>query len=78
MFIARISKGRTVREFILFVLIAPTIVCALWMTTFGGAAIGMIEGGTGSGDGITAVVVDAYKPELSRCSDCLISFRYTA
>ena len=65
MFIARISRGRTVREFILFVLIAPTLVCALWMTTFGGAAIGMIEGGTGTGAGINAVVVEAYKPELS-------------
>ncbi len=65
MFIARISRGRTVREFILFVLIAPTIVCALWMTTFGGAAIDMIESGTGAGDGITAVVVESYKPELA-------------
>ncbi len=63
MFIARISKGRTVREFIICVLIAPTLVCALWMTTFGGAAIDMIEAGTGQG--ITGVVVDAYKPELS-------------
>ncbi|MEL7281212.1 MAG: BCCT family transporter, partial [Pseudomonadota bacterium] len=33
MFIARISKGRTVREFILCALIAPTLVCALWMST---------------------------------------------
>lgn len=63
MFIARISKGRTVREFMLCVLIAPTLVCALWMTTFGGAAIGMIESGTGTG--ITGVVVDAYNPELA-------------
>ncbi|MGI9405555.1 MAG: BCCT family transporter, partial [Hyphomicrobiaceae bacterium] len=63
MFIARISKGRTVREFILCVLIAPTLVCALWMSTFGGAAIDMIEAGTGQG--ITGVVVDAYKPEIS-------------
>ena len=63
MFIARISKGRTVREFVICVLIAPTLVCALWMSTFGGAAIDMIEGGTGQG--ITAVVVDTYKPEIS-------------
>ncbi len=65
MFIARISRGRTVREFMIFVLIAPTLVCALWMTTFGGAAIDMIEGGTGTGDGVTSVVVDAYRPELA-------------
>jgi len=63
MFIARISKGRTVREFMLCVLIAPTLVCALWMSTFGGAAIDMINNGTGQG--ITAVVVDTYKPEIS-------------
>ncbi|MEM6986105.1 MAG: BCCT family transporter [Pseudomonadota bacterium] len=63
MFIARISKGRTVREFVLCVLIAPTLVCALWMSTFGGAAIDMIENGTGQG--ITGVVVDTYKPEIS-------------
>ncbi|MEO0793075.1 MAG: BCCT family transporter [Pseudomonadota bacterium] len=61
MFIARISKGRTVREFILCVLIAPTIVCALWMTVFGGLAIEQLNGGyTGVKD-----VVAAYKPELS-------------
>ncbi|MEM7428588.1 MAG: BCCT family transporter, partial [Pseudomonadota bacterium] len=63
MFIARISKGRTVREFVVCVLIAPTLVCALWMSTFGGAAIDMINAGTGQG--ISGVVVDAYKPELA-------------
>jgi BCCT family betaine/carnitine transporter len=63
MFIARISRGRTVREFVLCVLIAPTLVCALWMSTFGGAAIDMIN--LGGGQGITAVVVDSYKPEIS-------------
>ena len=53
MFIARISKGRTVREFVLCVLIAPTCVCALWMSTFGGAAIDMINSGTGTGISIS-------------------------
>jgi len=63
MFIARISKGRTVREFVLCALIAPTLVCALWMSTFGGAAIDMIN--NGGGEAITAVVVDSYKPEMA-------------
>lgn len=63
MFIARISKGRTVREFVLCALIAPTCVCALWMSTFGGNAIDLIN--DGAGQGITAVVVDAYKPEMA-------------
>ncbi|WP_235438839.1 BCCT family transporter [Candidatus Rhodobacter oscarellae] len=61
MFIARISKGRTVREFILCALIAPTLVCALWMSTFGGAAIDMLN--TGGAEGVKATVIDSYKPE---------------
>jgi len=39
MFIARISKGRTVREFILGVMIVPTLLSFFWMSVFGGAAI---------------------------------------
>jgi len=35
MFIARISKGRTVREFIISVMLAPTLVTIVWMTVFG-------------------------------------------
>lgn len=35
MFIARISKGRTVREFVISVMLAPTIVTIVWMTVFG-------------------------------------------
>ncbi len=40
-FIARISIGRTVREFIGCVLLAPTCGCILWMTVFGGTAIAL-------------------------------------
>lgn len=39
MFIARVSRGRTVREFIFSVLIVPSLACVLWMTVFGGTAI---------------------------------------
>jgi BCCT family betaine/carnitine transporter len=39
MFIARISYGRTVREFITWVLIVPTFIGLLWMATFGGTAL---------------------------------------
>ncbi len=38
-FIARISRGRTVREFILGVLLVPSIFCAFWFTVFGGTGI---------------------------------------
>ncbi|KAA0020771.1 BCCT family transporter [Salinicola corii] len=39
MFIARVSRGRTVREFLIAVLLVPTIVSVLWMTAFGDTAI---------------------------------------
>jgi choline/glycine/proline betaine transport protein len=39
MFIARISKGRTVKEFVLGVLIVPSLITFLWMSAFGGSAI---------------------------------------
>ena len=35
MFIARVSKGRTVREFIVAVLLVPTLVTLVWMSVFG-------------------------------------------
>ncbi|MFC7372015.1 BCCT family transporter [Fictibacillus iocasae] len=38
-FIARVSKGRTIREFILGVLLVPTLFGALWFSVFGGAAL---------------------------------------
>ncbi len=41
MFIARISKGRTIREFVLGVLFVPTLFCALWFSVFGGTAISL-------------------------------------
>ncbi len=39
MFIARVSRGRTVREFVICVLLIPSLVCVLWMSVFGGVAI---------------------------------------
>ena len=45
MFIARVSRGRTVREFMIAVLLIPSLVSVLWMTSFGGTAIGLIGEG---------------------------------
>ncbi len=45
MFIARISKGRTVKQFVLGVLIVPTMVTFLWMSGFGGSALYLETGG---------------------------------
>lgn len=38
-FIARVSKGRTVREFIYGVLIVPPVISCFWIATFGGTAL---------------------------------------
>ena len=48
LFLARISKGRTIREFILGCVIAPALVCFAWMTILGGTAIDLeLNGGAG-------------------------------
>ncbi len=39
MFIARISNGRTIKQFVLGVLIVPTLITFLWMSGFGGSAL---------------------------------------
>ena len=41
MFIARISKGRTIREFVLGVLAGPSVVTFVWFAVFGGTAINL-------------------------------------
>ena len=48
MFIARISRGRTVREFLSTVLIVPTVVTILWMSVFGGIAIDQVINNVGT------------------------------
>ena len=43
LFIARISRGRTVRQFVTGVLIVPSVVSTIWFAIFGGGAIGIQE-----------------------------------
>ncbi|MBB3906056.1 glycine betaine uptake BCCT transporter [Anoxybacteroides rupiense] len=38
-FIARISRGRTIREFVIGVLVVPTVFSALWFSVFGGSSL---------------------------------------
>ncbi|MBZ4690990.1 MAG: Choline/carnitine/betaine transporter [Cereibacter sp.] len=42
MFIARVSRGRTVREFLIAVLVIPSLVSTIWMTALGGTAISQV------------------------------------
>jgi len=50
MFIARVSRGRTVREFLISVLLVPTMASVVWMTAFGTTAIDQVVN-----KGVTAV-----------------------
>jgi choline/carnitine/betaine transport len=45
MFIARISRGRTIRQFVAGVLLVPSLVSLIWFAVFGGAAINIQQGG---------------------------------
>jgi choline/carnitine/betaine transport len=49
MFIARISRGRTIRQFVTGVLLVPSLVSLVWFAVFGGAAIHVQRGGTDIG-----------------------------
>ncbi|WP_372728738.1 BCCT family transporter [Nocardioides sp.] len=46
MFIARISRGRTIRQFVTGVLLVPSLVSLVWFAIFGGAAIDLQQKGT--------------------------------
>jgi choline/carnitine/betaine transport len=46
LFIARISRGRTIRQFVTGVLLVPSLVSLLWFCIFGGTAIDIQRGGT--------------------------------
>ncbi len=57
MFIARVSSGRTIREFLIAVLLIPTSVTIIWMSVYGGIAIDQVMNGIGAlgTDGLTSV-----------------------
>ncbi|TMV08468.1 BCCT family transporter [Ruegeria sediminis] len=64
MFIARVSRGRSVREFVVCVLIIPSLVCVLWMAVFGGAAIEQVLSDPAA-SAVKAQVIDSYNPPMS-------------
>ncbi|WP_018950810.1 BCCT family transporter [Thioalkalivibrio sp. AKL12] len=54
MFIARVSRGRTVRQFVTAVLLVPTLVTVVWMSAFGGSGLAQARDGIGAlADGIS-------------------------
>ena len=53
-FVARISRGRTIREFVLGVTLVPTLVTFIWLTVFGETAVylELLHASTGQGESI--------------------------
>ena len=64
MFIARVSRGRTVREFTVCVLLIPSLIIFIWMGVFVGIAIDQILTSPETSL-VKANVIDSYSPELS-------------
>ncbi|KEO92894.1 transporter [Erythrobacter litoralis] len=58
MFIARISRGRTIREYILGVTIVPSLMCFVWMALVGGTAIELELSGVAGGRIVGAAMSD--------------------
>jgi choline-glycine betaine transporter len=58
LFIARISRGRSVREFILGVALVPSLVCFIWMALVGGTAIELELSGVAGGAIVDAPIAD--------------------
>lgn len=57
-FISRISKGRTIKEFVMAVLFIPSLLCIIWFSIFGGAGIHLIHdlGNSALGDAVNTNV----------------------
>ncbi len=58
MFIARISRGRTIREYIIGVALVPSLMCFAWMAIAGGTAIDLELSGQAAGSIIGAGISD--------------------
>ena len=58
MFIARISRGRTIREYVFGVILVPSLMCFVWMTMVGGTAIDLELSGAAQGSIVGAGISD--------------------
>ncbi|MDY7099321.1 MAG: BCCT family transporter [Pseudomonadota bacterium] len=58
MFIARISRGRTLREYVLGVALVPSLMCFIWMALVGGTAIDLELNGAAGGTIVDAPMAD--------------------
>jgi BCCT family betaine/carnitine transporter len=76
MFIARISKGRTIREFMTAVLVVPTLVTVIWMSVYGGIAIDQVLNKVGllGTEGLTSVPLAMFQMFDALPLSSLLSF----
>ena len=62
LFIARVSRGRTVRELVACMLVIPTLTVTIWMNAFGGTAVSQY---VDRGHSAVVAAVQAQQPELA-------------
>ena len=74
MFIARVSRGRTVREYVLGVILVPSLMCFVWMTIVGGTAIDLELSGAAQGAIVNAGISDQLYATLAVLLDPGVAF----
>ncbi len=74
MFIARVSRGRTVREYVLGVVLVPSLMCFIWMAIVGGTAIDLELSGAAEGTILAAGISDQLFATLAVLFDPAIAW----
>ena len=78
MFIARISRGRTVREYVLGVVLVPSFMCFIWMAIVGGTAIDLELSGAAQGTILAAGISDQLYATLAVLFDPAVALIMSA
>ncbi len=74
MFLARISKGRTVREYVLGAILAPSVMCFVWFALAGGTAIDLELSGAANGSILSAGLSDQLYATLAQLSSPAVGY----
>ena len=77
MFIARVSKGRTVREYILGVVLAPSVMCFVWLSLIGGTAVDLVLSGAGQGNIVGTVLSDQLYATIAALMDPGMAYAFS-
>lgn len=74
MFIARISRGRSVREYVFGVVLVPSLMCFVWMAFIGGTAIDLELSGVAQGSIVEAGISDQLYATLAVLLDPAVAY----